>query len=154
MPQLTKYYIGIDGGVNTGFAVWNSTTKRFRELDTYSFWEAIDRIDHYINELRDNKILLEVVIEDVTQNKPTFNRGAHNQSVYNKMSQNVGANKRDCTLISEYCELNEVPIHKIRPTKASLTKLDSETFKKITGYEGRSSSHARDAGCLVFGRQQ
>jgi len=33
-----------------------------------------------------------------------------------------------------------------------MTKLDREQFKKITGYEGVTSEHARDAALLVYGR--
>lgn len=97
-------------------------------------------------------MVVEVFIEDVTQNKPTFNKGQWSINQYRKISQNVGQNKRDCQLLMEYCELNSITIHKIRPHKGSLTKLSQEQFLEHTGYSGRSSSHSRDAAMLVWGK--
>lgn len=145
MNKVSKLFIGIDPGVNTGVAGWSTEEKKL-VLFTMTFWEAID----YLKQVSDITSTV-VVIEDVTQNKPTFNRNM-NVRANTRISQNVGQNKRDCQLIIEWCELNNIEVIRVRPTKGSLTKLDADQFKKITGYEGRSSSHSRDAAMLVFGR--
>lgn len=149
---MLKYLIGIDCGLNTGFAVYNKATKKFRELDTYTFWQTIHRLNHYFDGCKNGEMVVEVFIEDVTQNKPTFFKGQHNEKVYRKISQDVGSNKRDCILLMEYCDINHIKVHPIRPTKKSITKISQEQFTKYTGYTVRSSSHSRDAAMLVWGR--
>jgi hypothetical protein len=39
------------------------------------------------------------------------------------------------------------------PPKAGATKWDADTFRRLTGYSGRTSNHARDAALLVWGRK-
>lgn len=140
--------VGIDAGISTGFAV--SLDKKLIEVTTLTFWETVEKIkmlhDNFKN---DHKIT--VVIEDVTQNKPTFNRGVNAQA-NTRISQNVGSNKRDCQLMIEYCENLGLSVLRVRPTKASMTKLKAEEFKRITGWQGSTSSHSRDAGILLLGR--
>lgn len=148
---MDKIFIGIDCGVNTGFAVWNSNKKVFLELETYTFWESIERIQYYTSERNCNRIVLNSIVEDVTQNKPTFNRGQKGK-IQDTISQRVGSNKRDCQLMCEFLEINLIPLIKVKPTKQSLTKLDSQQFFNLTKYPHRTSSHSRDAACLVFGR--
>lgn len=150
---MSRIFIGIDPGVNTGFAVWEPNERVFKQIDTFSFWWTIKQIE----KLKINYTLT-VVIEDVTQNSPTFDREIKEQDeekrqkIQNKISQNVGSNKRDCQLIIEYCEGREIEIIKVRPTKGGFTKLDADQFRNITKHEGRTSNHGRDAAMLVFGR--
>lgn len=151
MP-IPKFYIGIDSGVHTGFAVWNSYGKKFYEIKTLSFWSCIERLYKYIELSRNNTIELQAYIEDVTQNKPVFNKGKWSENQYRKIAQNVGQNKRDCQLIAEYLERHKIVVHKIKPDKKSMTKLKADEFLRLTGYDLRTSSHARDAAMLVFGR--
>lgn len=151
---MEKILVGIDPGANTGFAIWNKSEQKFINILTLSFWEAIT----HLKELRTRHHLglekLEVFIEDVTQNKPIFHKDNRPKSgqAHDRISSNVGMNKRDCQLIIEWCQINDVKLTKVRPTKKSFTKLSKEEFKKITGYEGMISEHARDAAMLVFGR--
>lgn len=146
---MNKIYIGVDPGVKTGFAILNGLELT---LHTLSFWDAIKMIESKTNDLYFFRFLYDliVVIEDVTQNKPTFNRNLNYRS-NSKVSQNVGQNKRDCQLIIEWCEMNGIEVIKKRPTKNSMTKLNAEVFNKITGYNGKSSQHSRDAAMLIFG---
>ncbi len=38
-----------------------------------------------------------------------------------------------------------------QPPRAGATKWTADTFRRITGYTGRTSNHARDAALLVYG---
>jgi len=137
--------IGIDPGVHVGFAVWSRTTKEFEKISTCSFWQCIAELDI----MHEAYIDITVVIEDVTQNRPTFNRGVYG-AVQNKISQNVGSNKRDCQLIIEWCEERGIKVVRLRPNKNSMTKKSAAYFRQQTGWTKKTSQHGRDAAFLVW----
>lgn len=159
---MNNYYIGVDAGNYTGFAVWNSVAKKFRELDTYNFWQTIQRLTEYGNLMNKGQAMVTVVIEDVTQNSPVFfaektysnTEGEHKQKLgaVCMQAQRVGSVKEKTTLMIEFCEMWKIPIIKQRPTKGSLTKMKADKFKDMTGFEGRTSEHSRDAAMLCFMR--
>lgn len=136
-------YIGIDPGVNNGIALWDSGNKTLL-IETKDFWKLINTMDLISQRVS----RFTVILEDPNQNKPTFNRGK-NKPVNERISQNVGSNKRTAQLIKEYCEINNIPIELVRPSSA---KWDKQTFENITKYKGSTSQHGRDAAKLVFGR--
>lgn len=148
---MKNIWIGIDPGENTGVAVWNSTDKVFEQLRTLSFWESIFFLIDYKRLKDNNDIALNIVIEDVTQNKPTFERGA-NAKANTRISQNVGMNKNDCKRMIEFCEMQDLSILRIRPNKNSNTKLNQQSFENLTKCIIKGSQHSRDAGMLIFGR--
>lgn len=41
--------------------------------------------------------------------------------------------------------------YELVPPKNNKTKVNAEYFKSLTGYEGKTTEHARDACMLVFG---
>ena len=141
-----KYYVGIDGGVNNGFALWNTKSKCFDKLDTFTFWELIEVIDQIADTDKDTIF----IVEDIAANKNTFNRGLDNK-LQQKVSQNVGGAKAYTHLIMEYLEINNFDIIKKRPSKGSFTKLKKKQFFNITGDNSTCSQHARDAAMLCYG---
>ena len=154
---MDRLFIGIDAGKHCGFAVWNKTTQQFHLIETYTFWQCMDKIWGYYQIYIKNKSELIIVVEDVTGNKPTFNRKDKdgeelNENIMRKISQDVGKVKRDTQLISEWCEMKKLRVLKIVPKRNAQTKLDAIVFKNITGWDGRTSEHARDAAMLVFGK--
>ena len=138
-------YVGIDPGVETGFATYNTETKE-HALSTLTFWSAIYAIN-VIQSLGD----LTVVIENPNLNKPVFFRGL-NAMKNLRVAQNVGANKRDAQLLIDYCKDRKIPLIEVRPSANTYSKLSAEQFEKITGIKDRTSSHSRDAYMLIFGR--
>ena len=44
MKNDTEIYIGIDPGVKTGFAVWDSYKKQFIAIETLMIHEAFDQV--------------------------------------------------------------------------------------------------------------
>ena len=138
--------IGIDPGVDTGFAVWDCEKKEYSQLSTLDFWQVIDLLLEYKNQYQQRLV---VVVEDATQNKPTFRLGT-NIKENDRKAQNVGSLKRETSLLIEWLDKHKIPYRRIRPSRYTYTKLSAEVFTQITGYQGRSSSHSRDAAMLVF----
>lgn len=132
-----KFLVGIDTGTNTGIAIYCSSTKKLVECRTVKIHEAMKIVESY----KDHDIF--VFVEDARL--ATFGRS-------NDISkaQGAGSVKRDAAIWEDYLTYLSVPFTMKRPNKR-MTKFTSETFKKITGYDGRTSSHSRDAAMLVFG---
>lgn len=149
--NLPKLLIGVDPGKNTGLAFYNPKTKAY-DLFTKPFWEAIKIVDEVIKE---RKYVLEAYIEDPNQNPPVFKKkfNIENVNTYGRIAQNIGMNKRDAQLWFNYFKINNIVHFRIRPTKGSMTKLDSTKFKRITKHPGRTSEHSRDAAMLVWDRK-
>lgn len=149
--MIEKILIGIDGGVSNGFAVWSKAQRKLLAIDTLSFWDCIDGLNKFYDSCTESGAVLVVVIEDVGMNRPTFVRKNTNERMMQKISQNVGGVKAYTQLIIEWCQRKGISIIRVRPTKKSATKLSAEAFNKITGWQGKSSSHGRDAAMLVVG---
>lgn len=141
--ETAIYFIGIDPGKYTGFAVWVPAAGEFDYLETLTFWEALGQIEE---DYEPNKVI--VVLEDPAQNKPTFFHKATGQRQREKISQDVGANKREAQLLAEGLERMGYRVKRVQP---KTSKLSGEEFKALTGYEKRTNPHVRDAGMLVYG---
>jgi hypothetical protein len=140
-----KTYIGIDPGVSTGFAVVQSEGQKvlFYELHTLSFWQCFEKMMFW--HVNSDKYNCEVIIEDPGLNKPIFYRNQSGAAM-NRISQNVGSNKRDAQLWIEFCEFYGIKYAVVRPTK---TKLNAGDFARIYNIQKSCSQHARDAFRLV-----
>lgn len=142
MPNpFTKYdiAIGIDCGVNTGFAIWDRNKKRFDEISTMKIHQAIMRI----KSMAENGYSMTVFVEDAR--KATFGRSS---DLYK--AQGAGSVKRDAGIWEDFLTEHNIPFEMKRPAK-SKTKIKADVFKKTTGWDGRTSNHARDAAMIVFG---
>lgn len=129
--------IGIDTGVNTGIAIWHCLDKLFIKISTEKIHKAMDIVSGY----SDCKTLVRV--EDARLRK-WFGKAGKEQL------QGAGSIKRDAKIWEDFLTDKGIPFELVAPKKG-MTKLDAETFKKITKYTGRTTSHSRDAALLVFG---
>lgn len=143
-----KYIVGIDPGVNNGFANWCKTTKELIDLKTLSFWKLIIELDKLRKLKEEAGLDLLIIIEDPNKNRPVFDKGVQSQKAINKIAQNVGENKRIAKLLIEYCEEHGISYSAITPRTA---KWDKNTFFKITNCKFECSQHARDAAKLCYG---
>lgn len=135
-------YIGIDPGVQTGFAVWHSGGKYLAEVETYSITQAMERVKMMADILgKDN---IRVFVEDARKRKWFGNSGR-------EKLQGAGSVKRDSRIWEDWCKEQELQYRMIAPER-NRTKLTAEQFKFVTRWHGRASEHARDAAMLVFGR--
>lgn len=135
--------IGIDTGVNTGFAVWDSSRSELVEVKTLRIDEALEKVLQYHHASQELGESIYVCFEDARQRKWY---GANARA---KM-QGAGAVKRDSKIWEEFLKAHKIKFWAKPPTKG-MTKLSVERFEALTGWKGRTSEHARDAALMVFG---
>lgn len=138
-------YIGIDTGVNTGIAVWDTESRDLLSVETTTITKAMLSVLDFLQS--DERV--KVVFEDARQRKwiPTM------PDIRREMGrwQGSGSVMRDCKIWEDFCKENSIPYEAVAP-KRNRTKLTAEAFRRLTGWKGRTSEHARDAAMLVFGK--
>lgn len=137
-------YIGIDTGVHTGIAVWDSEKRKFVYLDTLKIHEAL----HIVSSYAYKDISLCVRFEDARQRK--WIPMSKNMTAELGRAQGAGYVKAHCQIWEDFLRDMDIPFEMIAPRR-NVTKLSAEQFGRITGYKGRTSEHARDAAMLVYG---
>jgi len=134
-----KIIAGIDPGVKTGVALWRPISGNFIDMQTLGIVGA----QYLLYGLNYNNKLSEVWFEDARLR--TWFGSADREKL-----QGAGSIKRDCSIWQEFCEYYKIPFRAIKPASGQ-TKWSAEYFKRVTGWKGRTSQHARDAAVLVFG---
>jgi hypothetical protein len=136
---MSELIIGIDCGVNTGFAVWSTAATSFERIETLPIHRAILSIIEYHQQGR----LIGLVVEDARKRK--LFKGVKN---INSRAQGAGYVKRDAVIYEQLCKDYNIPVVFRSPKN---TKITADYFVNLTGWSGRTSSHARDAAMLVVG---
>jgi hypothetical protein len=128
-------WVGIDPGVQTGVAVWDSESQTL-ELYTCDMVDAQTKLLflHHSQKIK-------VVVEDARLRK-RWPKGAGRL-------QGVGAIKQQCYLWSLFLYKHNFEYMMRAPQN---TKISKQAFQKLTGYADRCSSHARDAAMSVWKR--
>lgn len=137
---MRTVHVGIDPGVQTGFASWDAEEKGFLAIDTLMIHEAMDRV----LVLHRAGVLHSVTYEDARLRKWLGSKGT-------EALQGAGSIKRDCAIWADFLGSHGIAYRGIAP-QAGATKWPADQFKRITGWAGRTSNHARDAAILVFRR--
>lgn len=135
-----NFGVGIDAGVNTGFSIYDFDNKKLVEVSSVTITEAFYLLQKMLNEEKS----FFVRVEDARKRKWFANKGK-------EALQGAGSIKRDCQIWEEFLTFYKIPFELIAP-KDNTTKLKSEFFNKITGWDKKSNEHARDAAMLVFQR--
>ena len=137
---MKKYdmIVGIDTGVNTGIAVWDMKWKMLTMVETVKIHRAMELVRLFTI---DN--VIKVRVEDARQRKWFGSAGR-------EKLQGVGSVKRDAVIWEDFLTDLKVDFEMVAP-KNNSTKMDAKTFKAMTGYNGSTTDHGRDAGMLVFG---
>jgi|SRR5882757_506226 len=146
---MGKICIGIDPDlIKSGVATWNG--KEFIQLGIMRFFELIDYLEFKKMEalMEGNEPDVKIYIEGGWLNVKSNFHKAQGASVREVIAKRVGENHAVGKLLVEYCELEMIPHHVIRPTQK---KWDADVFKKITGVQSRTNPEIRDAARLVFG---
>lgn len=162
-----KYVIGIDGGTNNGYCVFDRDDSKIIKMKTLSFWELINELDSYF--FNNSKIRLDnclFIVEDPNQIKPNFQYNKKfkrntsiigNISIYDKISQNIGMNKRTTQLIHEYISSKGAFLILMKPEKSKIDKdrflvlcssLDLFINENIDNYS--ITQHSIDAFMLIY----
>lgn len=66
-----------------------------------------------------------------------------------KMARNVGEIDAWCKLIVEHCAELGITAHGVSP-KGKGAKMDADSFKELTGWQGRTNQHERDAAMVAW----
>ena len=135
--------IGIDPGTKTGLAIWNTATNDFDLITTTTIVKAMEIV---ANSTEPDS---EIYFEDARK-RTWFGKRQSPEKEREKL-QGVGSVKRDCSVWEEFCEHLGIKYHRVHPQQIN-TKTDAAYFKRLTGYKGRTSEHARDAAMIVFKR--
>jgi len=139
---MKKTIIGIDPGTKTGIAVYSPTDRKITYCATVGIVKAMQIVMAYIDV---NFPPVELIFEDARKRRWIPKKTGRERL------QGAGSIKRDSSIWQEFCEFHHISYSAV-PPKAGMTKINSDIFRKITGWTGRTSEHSRDAAMIVFGR--
>lgn len=133
--------IGIDPGVNTGYAVFDISSNQFIEVSTYKLHTAILRTIEYIkaDEVR-------LIFED--SRTAIYKRNTEEQR---SRLKGAGSVNRDSKIWEEFTTDYNIDYIKKRPNKGlNAFCKNVKHWKALTGYNGRTSHHSRIAATLAI----
>lgn len=137
--QIQKVKIGIDTGVSTGVAV--SINGVLERVECMTITQAMNLVCEY------PKDKTKLYIEDARLWVGFNGKTAATQA----RLQGAGSVKRDAKIWEDWCKENGYEYVLVKPMGKGLKKSAAE-FKKITGWQGRTNEHSRDAAMIVFKR--
>lgn len=130
--------LGMDPGASTGVAT--IVDGALVQLDTIA--------PHEIERTIRAAMPARVVFEDSRLQSHTWTRGKSGAASA-KMARNVGQVDAWCTLITAVCGELGIPAHGISPA-AKGAKVQADRFAVVTGWQGRSNEHERDAAMVAW----
>lgn len=136
-------YVGIDTGVHTGYAVYDSRIQQLTAVGTDKIHNVMQIVLDYANK----GIGMKVRVEDAR--KRTW-YGFHTAKQDRARLQGAGSVKRDAQIWEDFLTDLGVDFEMVAP-KNNATKLTAESFRKLTGWVGKTNEHGRDAAMLVYG---
>jgi hypothetical protein len=140
-------YVGIDTGVHTGYAVYDSRIQQLTAVGTdkiHNVMQLVSGLKDVAKEKGDN---IRVRVEDAR--KRTW-YGFHTAKQDRARLQGAGSVKRDAQIWEDYLTDLCVDFEMVAP-KNNATKLTAESFRQLTGWEHKTNEHGRDAAMLVYG---
>ena len=139
--QIQKAKIGIDTGVNTGVAVWKDG--ELLAVESMTITQAM----RFIQDFDNKRGIVKLYIEDARKWI-----GFHGKTKATQARlQGAGSVKRDAKSWEDWCKENGYEVVFVKPMGKGLKK-SADEFKRITGWQGRTNEHARDAAMIVYGR--
>lgn len=134
-----RYYIGIDSGTTTGYAIWDAKERRLLLVDSMKIHIAMANIQMLEREYLDQTLIR---VEDARKRTWFGNSGR-------EKLQGAGSVKRDAVIWEDFLTDLKANFQMVAP-KNNKTKVDAELFKKLTGWKEKTNEHSRDAAMLVF----
>lgn len=143
--------VGIDPGTATGYAEWRTDLRKLVRVESMSMYEAQAQIRaQKAIWTEEGQVHLLVVLEDARRGRVSPKAKTFGQVT---RLQGVGGVKRESALWVEFLEAEGIPYTTVPPRRRA-TKKDAALFKSITGWDGRTNEHGRDAGMFVFGMHE
>lgn len=137
---MKRYAIGIDPGVNTGYAVYDRQDKYILETATMDFWKVINQLKGI--QPSDAVVVVEIPGTFTYQrNELDAGRG---RDAKNKMQARI---RREAELLAEGIEQMGFEVRRQTPTRSKWT---AEQLARYTGITKRTNEHVRDAIALVW----
>lgn len=130
--------LGIDPGAHTGVATY--VGGQLTDLETVG--------PHQIERLIRGRAPARVVFEDSRLQSHTWTSSA-SKAAAAKMARNVGQVDAWCYLITAICAELGIAAHGISPAGKG-AKLDAKQFASVTGWNGKSNEHVRDAAMVAW----
>lgn len=137
---MSDYIIGIDPGTSTGFAVYDTIEEKLIALETTTFWGVLNLLEETWGE---ETVL--IVIE-VPESKHVWHNGGTAKGSVQRTALNVGSVIREAELLAEGLERAGYDVKRVNPRG----KVKAGDFNKVTGWEGKTNQHVRDAGLLAY----
>lgn len=134
-----RIYIGIDPGIVSGFAIWQPKSKVLENVDSFKLHQLFSKLET-LNAKFDMRVFVE------NPNTWIQFRGTKPNA---SQQQGAGGVKQTYKHIIEFLADNKIDY---TPTKlqGNMKKVKSGLFKKITGYQGATNEHGRDAAMIIF----
>lgn len=140
--------VGIDPGVATGFAVWDSIARKLTRVESLAIHNALWEVEQIH---RAFGRIVPVIFEDARQRTWFGHARDLNQQKYGAgVREGVGSVKRDAGIWEDFLEDNGVPYIARKPSSGA-TKWKADVFARTTGWTARTNEHGRDAALLVYG---
>lgn len=136
--------VGIDTGVATGLAVYDTATRRLLRVTSSGIIAAMDAVQALAAEQG-----CTVFLEDARLRKWIPREKSLSQ--FRGRAMGAGSVKRDASVWEEFLTARGIPFHLVPPSR-NRTKLTAGAFATLTGWTQRTNDHGRDAAMLVFGR--
>jgi hypothetical protein len=138
VPHISTYSVkvGIDPGTSTGIAIKDGDT--FKSVQTMTIIEAIEIVKN-LHRGYDGNIFLR--IEDARL-RTFFGKSGPERW------KGAGSIIRDCRIWEAEMKRHNIPVQWVHPREVKETT--AEQFKALTGWEGRTSIHAREAAWMII----
>lgn len=145
-----RFVAGIDPGATTGLALYDRHTGTIESVRTLDFWSCVDKFREWDN------CRIEVIIEAPVKTAMygRQEKNVKNAGYGNRMMANAASNAREAELLADGLEKLGYKVTRVRPRRKKkgeiTTKKTAEEVRAITGYEGSTNQHVRDAMMLVW----
>jgi len=136
---MYRYYIGIDPGTNTGYAVYDRSIKQMTVVKTVKIHQAMLAILVLFKQCNENEML--VVVEDARQVE---------YFIHEDKLEGTASVKRDSQIWHDYLTEHKIPFMMVRPNP-KITKLKAHVVRAASGWTEPTNEHNRDAVMLVTG---
>lgn len=139
--------IGIDPGVDTGVAIYHRELKAITDVYTFDFWECYN----WLRAMKDGPanaiVIIEAPLKNVMYARQEEKAEQGSQRRNNRMMSNAASNAREAELLAGGIEALGFTVKRVRPTRE---KKKADEVRRITGYEGSTNQHVRDAIMLCW----
>jgi hypothetical protein len=140
MRSKHRFAIGIDPGIECGFAIFDRVEKKLIACKSMELWELFESLQQW----KDNGI--QVYIENPSTwlkfRKTTDKEAA-------QALQGAGAVKQSFKHITQYLD-HLCIVYVTTKLQGTLKKVGKDKFALYTKWKGNSNQHGRDAALMVF----